>query len=110
MSTDTYELPDETTVLISDHTSLPEVTTNSTNKRLDGTSSSLPLMKPLPDATSNQLPDVTVVQVISDEAENQNQMEFKATIEYPVSDHVSESVSVVANTPITTNTTNVTNS
>ena len=59
-------------------------------------------MKPLPDATSNQLPDVTVVQVISDEAENQNQMEFEATVEYPVSDHVSESVSVVANTPITT--------
>ena len=32
MSTDTYKLPDETTVSISDHTSLPEVTTNSTNK------------------------------------------------------------------------------
>ena len=67
-------------------------------------------MELLPDATSNQLPDVTVVQVISDEAENQNQMEFEATIEYPVSDHVSESVPVVANTPITTNITNVTTS
>ena len=65
-------------------------------------------MKPLPDATSNQLPDVTVVQVISNEAENQNQMEFKATVEYPVSDHISESVLVTANTPITTNITNVT--
>ena len=108
MSTDTYELPDETT--ISDHISLLEVTTNSTNKRLDGTSSSLPLMKPLPDATSNQLPDVTVVQVISNEAENQNQMEFEATIEYPVSDHVSESVPIIANTLITTNITNVTTS
>ena len=59
-------------------------------------------MKPLPDATSNQLPDVTVVQVISNEAENQNHMEFEATVEYPVSDHVSESVPVVANTPVTT--------
>ena len=67
-------------------------------------------MKPLPDTTSNQLPDITVVQVISDKVENQNQMEFKATVEYPVSDHVSESVPVVANTPITTNITNVTNS
>ena len=67
-------------------------------------------MKPLPDTTSNQLPDITVVQVISDEAENQNQMEFEATIEYPVSDHVSESVPVIANTPITTNITNVTTS
>ena len=67
-------------------------------------------MKPLPDATSNQLPDVTVVQVISNEAENQNQMEFEATIEYPVSDHVSESVPVVANTPVTTNIINVTTS
>ena len=35
-------------------------------------------------------------------------MEFKATVEYPVSDHVSESVPVVANTPVTTNITNVT--
>ena len=31
MSTDTYELPDKTAVLNSDCTSLPEVTTNSTN-------------------------------------------------------------------------------
>ena len=31
-STDTYKLPDKTTVSISDRTSLPEVTTNSTNK------------------------------------------------------------------------------
>ena len=37
-------------------------------------------------------------------------MEFKATVEYPVSDHVSESVPVVANTPVTTNITNVTTS
>ena len=59
-------------------------------------------MKPLSDATSYQLPDITVVQVISDEAENQNQMEFEATVEYPVSDHVSDSVPVVANTPVTT--------
>ena len=107
-STDTYELPDETTVSISDRTSLPEVTTNSTNKRLDKTSSSLQLVKLLPDTTSNQLPDITVVQVISDEAENQNQMEFEATVEYPVSDNVSESVPIVTNTPVTTNITNVT--
>ena len=65
-------------------------------------------MKPLPDAATNQLPDLTVVQVISDEAENLNQMEFEATIEYPVSDHVNESVMVVANTPINTNITNLT--
>ena len=31
MSIDTYQLPDETTELISDHTSLPDVTTDSTN-------------------------------------------------------------------------------
>ena len=108
MNTDTYELPDETTVSVSDRTSLPDVTTNSTNKQLDETSSSLPLVKLLPDATSNQLPDITVVQVISDEAENLNQMEFEATINYPVSDHVIESVLVVANTPVTTNITNLT--
>ena len=102
-STNTYELLDET-LPISDHTTLPEVTTNSTNKRLDGTYSSPPLL----DATSNQLPDVMVVQVINDDADNQNQMEFKATIEYPVGDHGSESVLAVANTFITTNTTNVT--
>ena len=64
-------------------------------------------MKPLPDATTNQLPDVTVVQVISDEAETLNQMEFEATVEYPVSDHVNESVPVVANTPVNTNITNL---
>ena len=100
MSTNTYELLDKTTISISDNTSLPEVT--------DKSSSSLPLVKLLPDATSNQLPDVTVVQVISDEAENQNQMEFEATVEYPVSDHVSESVPIMTNASVTTNTTNVT--
>ena len=60
-------------------------------------------MKPLPEATTNQLPDVTVVQVISDEAETLNQMEFEATVEYPVSDHVNESAPVMANTPVNTN-------
>ena len=65
-------------------------------------------MKLLPDTTSNQLSDITVVQVISDEAGNLNQMEFEATVEYPVSDHVSESVPVVANTPVNTNITNLT--
>ena len=64
-------------------------------------------MKPLPDATTNQLPDVTVVQVISDEAETLNQMEFETTVEYPISEHVNESVTVVANTSLTTNITNL---
>ena len=66
-------------------------------------------MKPLPDTTTNQLPDVTVVQVISDEAETLNQMEFEATVEYPVSDHVNKSVPVVANTPVNTNIINLNN-
>ena len=107
-STDTYELPDKTTVSISDCTSLPEATTSSMNKQQDETPLSLLLVKPIPDATSNQLPDVTVVQVISDETDNQNQMEFEATVEYPVSDRVSESIPVVVNTPVPTNSTNVT--
>ena len=64
-------------------------------------------MKPLPDATTNQLPDVTVVQVISNEAETLNQMEFEATIEYPTSEHVNESVMIVANTSVKTNITNL---
>ena len=64
-------------------------------------------MKPLPDTTTNQLPDITVVQVISDEAETLNQMEFEATVEYPVSDHVNKSVPVVANTSVNTNITNL---
>ena len=64
-------------------------------------------MKPLPDATTNQLPDVTVVQVISDKAETLNQMEFEATVEYPISEHVNKSVMVVANTSVKTNITNL---
>ena len=103
MSTDTYELTDKTTVSISDSNCLPDTTSSSTSKQLDKTSSSLPLVKPLPEATTNQLPDVTVVQVISNEAETLNQMEFEATVEYPVSDHVNESALVMANTPINTN-------
>ena len=103
MSTDTYELPDKTTVSISDSNCLPDTTNSSTSKRLDKTSSSLPLVKQLPEATTNQLPDVTIVQVISNEAETLNQMEFEATVEYPVSDHVNESARVVANTPLNTN-------
>ena len=65
------------------------------------------MVKPLPDATTNQLPDITVVQVISDEAETLNQMEFEATIEYPTSEHVNESIMSVANTSVKTNITNL---
>ena len=62
---DTYELPDETTVPMSDNNYVPDATNSSTNKELDKTSSSLLLVKPLPDATTSQLPDITVVQVIN---------------------------------------------
>ena len=48
------------------------------------------------------------MQVIRDKAENLNQMEFEAIVKYPISDHVSESVPVVANTPVNTNITNFT--
>ena len=43
------------------------------------------------------------MQVISDEAEALNQMEFEATVEYPISEHVNESVTVMANTSEKTN-------
>ena len=59
------------------------------------------MVKPLPDTTTDQLLDVTVVQVISDEAETLNQMEFEATIKYPTSEHVNESVNTSVKTDIT---------
>ena len=107
MSTDTYELPDKTIASILDSDCLSGATNSITSKRPDETLSSLPIVKPLPDATTYQLPDVTVAQVISDEAETLNQMEFEATVEYPVSEHVNESVTDMANTSVKTNNTNL---
>ena len=60
-------------------------------------------MKPLLRATTSQLPDVTVVQVIRDEAENTNQMELEATVEYPENAHGNKSAPVMINTSVKPN-------
>ena len=101
-STDTYELPDKTILSVSESNHLPDATNSIISKRPDKTSSSLPMVKPLPDTTVDQLPDVTIVQVINNEPETLNQMEFEATIKYPTSEQANESVMSVPNTPIKT--------
>ena len=65
---------------------LPEATHTLMQVQSVETSSSVPINNQRPDVTNRQLPDVTVVQVIQDEAENLDQMEFEATIEYPIND------------------------
>ena len=86
-STSIYELPNKTISSVSVNNQLPDATNTSTYELPDETISTVPVNNHLPDITNHQLPDVTVVQVIQDEAENSDRMEFEATIEYPVSDN-----------------------
>ena len=84
--TSMHELPDKTVPLVTGNNQLPEATHASMQVLSDKTISSVPMNNQQPDVTNRQLPDVTVVQVIQDEAENSDRMEFEATIEYPVND------------------------
>ena len=78
---------------------LPDATNISTYELPDETISKVPVNNHLPDITNHQLPDITIVQVIQDEAENSDQMEFEATIEYPVSDNNNKGETGVSERP-----------
>ena len=66
--TSTHELPDETVPLVTGNSQLPEATHTHMQVQSDKTRSSVPINNQRPDVTNRQLPDVTVIQVIQDEA------------------------------------------
>ena len=57
----------------------------------------------------NQLPDVTIVQVIQDDAEISDRMEFEATIEYPANGNDNKDGTEILEKPVAENTIDATN-